>query len=538
MNSGTPVPAVSGRRAGPPAAPSIEASWSRAHAAGVNRTSPRRVVHRVHQTSPLAQAAGALLSSVSAELAGHQVALLLGDRNACVVSVPFADPVIRSALDAFGVEPGLCLSEEIVGTNALGTPVVTRTGQRVEGDEHFSEAFREFSCYGEPILHPVTRRLEGVLTFAGLTKDDQRLMVPFLRRTVRAIEERLQVVSSNSERLLLDAFQCATRSPRRAVVVVGHGMVLATPAALDMLDRADHAALRAYAERPVREDRWSDQLKLVSGCVVDLALRRIDGADGVTIELTPTKREGPPIVGSGVSSPMLVVGEVGSGRTTRAIELAGMEALIVDAAEAMCLGEQAWARQVTAALEHGGSSVVIENVQLLNEGLATLVAGLVSQCEHAVALTSTPGDHLESGHAALVSACATREDLVPLRRRRHEIPAIAQRMLVDARGSSCRRLTSDTLRILSEQAWPGNLAELRRIVRALAERRSTGDIVPSDLPPSHRCPGDPASPLRQAEREIIVAAIDAEGGNKLKAARQLGMSRSTLYNRMRALGIY
>nr|WP_237534418.1 helix-turn-helix domain-containing protein [Streptomyces sp. SID3343] len=99
-------------------------------------------------------------------------------------------------------------------------------------------------------------------------------------------------------------------------------------------------------------------------------------------------------------------------------------------------------------------------------------------------------------------------------------------------------MTGDSLRVLAAQPWPGNLAELRRVVRFVAERRSVGDIVPSDLPASHCGVPVPTSPLLQAEREVIVAAIKAAGGNRLQAARALGVSRSTLYNRMRALRVY
>lgn len=84
------------------------------------------------------------------------------------------------------------------------------------------------------------------------------------------------------------------------------------------------------------------------------------------------------------------------------------------------------------------------------------------------------------------------------------------------------RLTSETLRVLAVQPWPGNLAELRRVTRAVAVVRSAGDIIPSDLPASHRTAPGPYSPFRQAEREVIVAAIEAAVGNKLKAARALG----------------
>nr|WP_237534413.1 helix-turn-helix domain-containing protein [Streptomyces sp. SID3343] len=110
-------------------------------------------------------------------------------------------------------------------------------------------------------------------------------------------------------------------------------------------------------------------------------------------------------------------------------------------------------------------------------------------------------------------------------------------MLADLDVPGRPRFTADSLRVLATQPWPGNLAELRRVVATVASTRPEGDIAPSDLPASHRDAPAPASPFRQAEREVIVAAIEAAGGNKLRAARALSMSRSTLYNRMRVLRI-
>ena len=91
--------------------------------------------------------------------------------------------------------------------------------------------------------------------------------------------------------------------------------------------------------------------------------------------------------------------------------------------------------------------------------------------------------------------------------------------------------------MLSTQTWPGNLADLRRVVDELARSRSAGDIIPNDLPASHRATSNPPTPRAQAERDVIVAALHAAHGNKIRAAKALDVSRSTLYNRMHALRI-
>ncbi|MCG3753937.1 helix-turn-helix domain-containing protein [Amycolatopsis sp. Poz14] len=481
----------------------------------------------------LARAAAPVLARATGELDGLRVGLVLADRDALVVDVPFAAPAIRRSFEDFGLVRGLCLAEDLLGPNAVGTPLVTRTGQLVRGTEHFAPVFHAFACYGEPIVHPLTRRLEGVLTITGLLAEDDRLMIPFARRIAGEIEARLQTMSTNPQHLLLEAFQAAGRARKRPVLAVGPGLALATPAALDLLGPADHAVVRAAAEQGVA----TQDVRLVSGRRVRLSCTPVDGADGVLVEILPLER-----VRSArdeVSAwPLLVVGETGTGRTTRAAEAAGPGAVTIDAVEVVAQGEQRWAERAGRLLAGDGAPAILENIQLVSEPVTALLAAALDRSDRRVVLTTTPGAHLSGPHAPLAARCRARRELVPLRLRQHDIPRLAEGMLAGLGEPGQRRLTGEALRVLAAQPWPGNLVELRSVVEAVAAACSAGDVVVGDLPETHRGTGAPASPLRQAEREMITAAIDAAGGNKLRAARSLGMSRSTLYNRMRALSIH
>jgi transcriptional regulator of acetoin/glycerol metabolism len=466
------------------------------------------------------------------------VALVLADNNARVVDVHCADrPTLRGVTD-LGVVPGVMLGEDQVGTNAVGTPLEMRQGLLIDGPEHFMTAFRNFTCYGHPIFHPVTRRLEGVLDIGGRSDEYHQVFAPLVRRMVRDIEQRLQHDSSQGQRRLFDAFQVASKRRGRAVVVIGHSLVLATPAALDLLEPVDHAALRACAAGtgPVET---THRLQLASGRAVQVRCVPVDGADGVLIDIAPTdgaRRAEAAVRGTG-RWPLLIVGETGSGRTTDARRTGGPESVTLDATEIVRRGEQSWAATMSGLLDTGGPVVIIENVQLLSVRMTTLLAQCLRETARPVIMTSTPGPHLDGDHAPLAVLCNDHRELLPLRRRRHEIPNLAQRMLAEVADATRTRLAPETLRIFTAQPWPGNLAEMDRVIRAVAEIRSAGDIIPADLPRSYRSSATSGSPLRQAEREVIVAALEATGGNKLRAARELGVSRSTLYNRMRALHI-
>ena len=92
------------------------------------------------------------------------------------------------------------------------------------------------------------------------------------------------------------------------------------------------------------------------------------------------------------------------------------------------------------------------------------------------------------------------------------------------------------------QEWPGNLTELTAVLHHAADdcaARRTRVLDPAALPERYRTTSRAAhlSGREQAERQAIIDALDRHGRNKVHAARDLGISRTTLYARMRALGI-
>ncbi len=101
------------------------------------------------------------------------------------------------------------------------------------------------------------------------------------------------------------------------------------------------------------------------------------------------------------------------------------------------------------------------------------------------------------------------------------------------------RFTPSALTALAAQQWPGNLRQLSMVVQHAVGARSAGDITVANLPESYRHTSEARSltPWEQAELDAIVAALRETGGNKRQAAERLGISRSTLYNRLRSLRI-
>jgi DNA-binding NtrC family response regulator len=139
----------------------------------------------------------------------------------------------------------------------------------------------------------------------------------------------------------------------------------------------------------------------------------------------------------------------------------------------------------------------------------------------------------------------------PLRERREDVPELAVRFLAEAcerNGRRPMRLAREALLALQAHEWPGNVRELRNLVERLAilcdGPEIVGDDVAAVLPDARRPRADRFRAgasfhdlVEEAEREIILGALDVHRDNVSDTARALGLERSHLYKKMRALGI-
>ncbi|HXE90357.1 MAG TPA: sigma-54 dependent transcriptional regulator [Terriglobales bacterium] len=138
----------------------------------------------------------------------------------------------------------------------------------------------------------------------------------------------------------------------------------------------------------------------------------------------------------------------------------------------------------------------------------------------------------------------------PLRERVEDIPMLARhflRELSSQYGRRTKELTDDALDVLMRYAWPGNVRELRNVIERIVIMNPTvSRLDRKHLPPlvyrdgSRRASSD-FSTLHQAraayERDFILKKLDENHGNVSRTAEVLGLERSHLYRKMKALGI-
>jgi two-component system nitrogen regulation response regulator NtrX len=140
-------------------------------------------------------------------------------------------------------------------------------------------------------------------------------------------------------------------------------------------------------------------------------------------------------------------------------------------------------------------------------------------------------------------------ELAPLRERKGDIPMLADHFLKKAcidNNRPIKGLSAKALRLLTRHDWPGNIRELKHLMERVSILVENKIIEAADLEGtlslvSEPRPGTEGSNIdrakRDLERKLIVTTLEASSGQMAKAAKSLGIDRTTLFRKMRRLGI-
>jgi len=130
----------------------------------------------------------------------------------------------------------------------------------------------------------------------------------------------------------------------------------------------------------------------------------------------------------------------------------------------------------------------------------------------------------------------------PLREHAEDIPALAGRFLSRLQrpaGRTMQQVGPEALRLMAAHAWPGNVRELQNVLEYASLQAGEGDIGPEHLPADVRAPGGEPARARKPEDErgALEEVLARCGWNRTRAARALGVSRVTLWKRMKRHGL-
>ena len=135
--------------------------------------------------------------------------------------------------------------------------------------------------------------------------------------------------------------------------------------------------------------------------------------------------------------------------------------------------------------------------------------------------------------------------IVPLRERKDDIPLLADHFAKEisaAYGKPVREIAPEARRRLTQYDWPGNVRELRNCIEHMIVVTTDPILDVNDLP-DHILPAEPAAQpppqlvgisLAEAERQLVQNTLDLVRGNRVEAARILGIGERTLYRKIKA----
>jgi transcriptional regulator of acetoin/glycerol metabolism len=578
----------------------VAASWQRSASAGVTNTNLRLRHHGdLDVASRLVRCAQPVITRLSDETADLALSIALTDSRARILSRTDTSRTIGLLLDNVSLSSGFGYGEDEAGTNGIGTVLESGASVHIEGPEHFVEPLQPYSCAGAPIRDPVTGRVEGVLDITSLAEHSSPLMHSMVRSAANQIERGLLVDRSQCQQALFDTYLRTDARSREAVVAVGDSLVMMNDAAQTLLGAQDQAALQEHTRfLMARHEVAEDRVELPSGTVVRLRGTRITvGKDiaGMVVVITTAGRPAaaagvedlvlPPSVGgpwSGgqqlVKRRPLVDTPVAEGRTPAwRAAVDGIAAAVRDRATLLVMGETGTGKftlltEVYHSVQPGGRSLnfaagdissssyedaevalevttvptlyIVRNLdQLTTDGVERLEGFMVSafESEQPVTMAATLSDaSLESGlpFRELLPYFQTAVTLPPLRQRSADIGSLVARLLGELAPHREVHLSPEASRLVTRYTWPRNISQLEEALASALKKQPVGTIDERDLPGyCHTTARRTLTPLQEADRDAVIAALKAAGGNRVHAAKSLGLARSSLYRRLKDYGI-
>jgi len=241
--------------------------------------------------------------------------------------------------------------------------------------------------------------------------------------------------------------------------------------------------------------------------------------------------------------PVLILGESGTGRSSlaKAMHAGGGlpddECVLLD-----CAGSgKLLLERFAGAIENDWGTVVLQHIDALASATARALAAqlethIVTGARPRVMATGLPmdSDCRDPALQRLLDLLgAVRLDLPALRARSEDVPDLVAQ--ISQRHAGVPSVVSRNAMMALERApWPGNVRQLETVVRNVATsargREITVEMLPSEIGVYSK--RRYLTAIEQVELEAILSALALSRGNKVLAARALGISRSTLYRKM------
>lgn len=214
-------------------------SWRRSRWSGVDPDRPDLPEIPVASDSRFQRTAAPVLESIAEPLVGDRTAMHLLDPDGVVMWRWVTDAQLARELDAADARVGVRWAEDAVGTSGGGTTVETDRPATVVGAEHFATKLHGWACSAAPVVHPLTRRVCGIVNVSVRAADANPHLPLVVRSMVAAVTVELRNQAGAQQRRLLETYLAWRHRTRKPLVAVDDRIAISDEIAVEHDDLWD-----------------------------------------------------------------------------------------------------------------------------------------------------------------------------------------------------------------------------------------------------------------------------------------------------------
>ncbi|EHV9723161.1 sigma-54-dependent Fis family transcriptional regulator [Vibrio parahaemolyticus O1:K58] len=573
----------------------LSTSWIRSEQAGLKqrrrpediRVTPATLQDRRHQLNFLLETVTQFALPLFNQLFAHSDSrLILTDADGVIIG-SWGQPKFREKLTEIALSSGACWQEKVKGTNAIGTAIIEAKPVSVIGDQHFIQHHRFISCSANPIFDHLGH-LIGVLDITSEQKKHDFSTQVLVQNMVLQVENQLlNLIPQGHIRVDLACEKGLLNSGWQGIIIANEdGQILAhNQVASQLLAQQnvigqsldDILSIQSTDHPFVFKTKPLTDKKVKSRSVT--ASNDLHYGDSTVVHCWQQANR---VIDKDIS--LLILGETGVGknefvkalhknsqRKTGPLVSVNCGALPKDLVESELFGYVAGAFTGANSKGYQGKIRQAHKGILFLDEIADLPLEAQSRLLHVLQdKTVLPVGSNQSVQVDTQIIAATHKDLDSLvseglfRQDLYyrlngliiELPRFEERddkqQLIEnihrRHAKSEQQLCPHLLSLLLSYSWPGNLRELDSLIKVsalMAQGEETLDLahVPTHLSKKLsqaqdvKTAAEPTLKLRATVEDKLLKTYQANQGNISKTSRMLGVSRNTIYRKLKSLGI-